>query len=362
MRVLPVKFRLALDPVLVAVLVIAIAQAVGTGADGRPAELGMAAAAALLHELADIRRIDAVRDGAVELFAQPDAVVAVVADAREPVAIRLFFIRLRDVAALARDDIALQEEFRVLVDGLFVRPILDALRVNGVIGVQRAAFRRGAVMDDDVVGVEFEFLARDVLMVDFALRLFHRARLRAVAVKGLVAVELDARLPRRDLDEMRVARQLDLLFCEVARDGVRRLEEVAVRLQDVHFADGGKFARRLVIRELVTLECQRRGLRLVRHVVGIAQVLLHVERVFRDLELGVRPAVLALAPAHVLDEIKPVRARIARAAELRRGDARELRQGARQRRRSNQAEAERDAVWEKRFHVCWLLLTLRASS
>ena len=124
------------------------------------------------------------------------------------------------------------------------------------------------------------------------------------------------------------------------------------------FADGGKFARRLVVRELVALERRRRGFRRVRHVVGIAQVLLHFHSTLRDLLLSLSQTVLALVAAPVLDEVEPVRARVARAMVLGRGDAVKAGQGARQRRSRDEAEAERDAVWEKRFHVYWLLLTL----
>ena len=84
-----------------------------------------------------------------------------------------------------------------------------------------AALRRRAVVDDDVVGVELEPLARDVLMIHLALRALQRARLRAVAIERAVAVKLYTRLSRRDLDDMRLAGDLDLLLLQVAAHAVR---------------------------------------------------------------------------------------------------------------------------------------------
>ena len=181
-------------------------------------------------------------------------------------------------------------------DHLVVGVDLDLARVEAVVRVDGAALCLRAVVDDDLVGVELEFLARHVVLGDLALGALHRTRARAVVVVRLEAIEHDLGLARRELQHVALARDVDALVDGVAVD-VLALEAVLVELRDLDLALGREVARHLVPREVIALEGDRCGL---RRVDRVAQVLAHLLGVGLELLLlgvrllGARGAVLVL--------------------------------------------------------------------
>ena len=297
--------RLLLDPVVVAVVEVALRHARVVARVG-PAHVELIAPV-LLCRVDDLGIcIDILGDGLLEVLADPEAVRLVVADAREPVGDSRVFLEVDLVARLRHEGRALDLELDVVQDHLVVGVDLDLAREEAVVGVDGAALRLRAVVDDDLVGIELELLARHVVFGHFALGALHRTRARAVVVVRLEAIEHDLSLARRELQHMALARDVDALLDRVAVD-VLALEAVLVELCDLDLALGREVTRHLVPHEVIALEGDRCGLCRVNRV---AQVLAHLLRIGLELVflgirlLGARRAVL------VLEVVEQAQARI----------------------------------------------------
>ena len=133
--------------------------------------------------------------------------VGIVADARE---IMLFLFVERALHVFTRaDDFIFNPKLDVIHFHELFRPNLHAFRAYVIIGGLRAAFCLRAVVNNDMIGVKLETLARQIIFAGFAVSVAHGAGFRAVVVNGFVAVKRDARRTGHELQDVRFVLDAD---------------------------------------------------------------------------------------------------------------------------------------------------------
>ena len=253
------------------------------------------------HELKVIRKGNAV------FLPDDKAVFLVVGDARKGGRLFLAGAQIRHIALSVRYAHFLDPEITVVENRLVVRVDLDELGARMVVRLLRRTLRRRAVVNDDLIRIDFDLLARNVLMRHPALRILDRADARAVVVSQLPAVDLDGGLPRRELDEMRFILDCNILREHIALDLVRGHAAI-VNLRDLHVAARQELARDLVVEKIVALEGGRQIFR--RRIYGLAQMLAHILRILQQFLLRFRQPVFLRRAPFVFDIVEDVRRRI----------------------------------------------------
>ena len=192
-----------------------------------------------------------------------------------------------------------QPELHIVQDEPVTGIELRHLRAEVVVGALRPALRLRAVIDDDLVGVELKTLACHIVGADLAVRPFHRARMFLIVVVDVVAVERHARRPLRQLQHMCAIRHGHLTAHRIARHIVP-LKAALLHLDNIHMPLRRKVARTLVIRQVIALKRDRRGL-ICRH--GVTQMLPHRCHVSEQLLLLRREAIGTLRTPLIFDKI-----------------------------------------------------------
>ena len=248
-----------------------------------------------------------IRKGNAEFLPNDKAAVLVVRNARKGRRLLLVGAEIRFIAIPVGNAHLLDPEVTVVEDRLVVRIDLDELGARMVVRLLRRTLRRRAVVNDDLVRIDFDLLARNVLMRHPALGILDRADARAVVISQLPAVDFGRGLSRRELDEMRFILDCNILREHIALDFIRGHAAI-VNLRDLHVAARQELARDLVVEKIVALKGSRQIFR--RRIYGLAQMLAHILRILQELLLRLcQPVLLCRAP-FVFDIVEDVRRRI----------------------------------------------------
>ena len=202
--------------------------------------------------------------------------------------------------------LVLQPELDIVQDKAVARVELRPLRTEMVVRILRPALRLRTIIDDNLIGVKLEPLPRHVVGTDLAVRPFHRARMFLIVIVDVITVERHARRPLRQLQHMCAIRHGHLTAHRIARHIVP-LKAALLQLDNIHMPLRRKVARALIIRQVIALKRDRRGL-ICRH--GMPQMGLHCLHIGKQLLLLWGKTISACFTPLILDKIQMLKSRV----------------------------------------------------